>query len=132
MNIEPDAELDRIAHDVIGAAIEAIEVHRILGPGFLERIYEDALCVELGMRAISFQRQAPVPVVYKGVAVGENRLDLLVQGQLVVEIKAIDTFAPIHRAQALSYLKATGYQLALLINFNVKFLKDGIKRVVNS
>ncbi|MGD0139148.1 MAG: GxxExxY protein [Tepidisphaeraceae bacterium] len=129
MSTEPDEELDRLAHEVIGAAIE---VHRILGPGFLESIYEEALCVELKLRAIPFQRQVTVRVVYKGVAIGQGRLDLLVHGKLIVEIKTVETLAPIHTAQSISYLKATGHQLALLINFNAAILKDGIKRIILS
>jgi GxxExxY protein len=129
MNTEPDPELDRLAHQVIGAAIE---VHRILGPGFLESVYEEALCVELQLRAIPFQRQIPVPVLYKEIAIGHGRLDLLVDGKLIVEIKTVDALAPIHTAQAMSYLKATGHHLALLINFNSAILRDGIKRIVRS
>jgi GxxExxY protein len=129
MNMEPDEELDRLAHEVIGAAIE---VHRILGPGFLESVYEEALIVELGLRTIPVQRQVPIPLVYKGVAIGQGRLDLLVQGKLIVEIKTVEALAPIHKAQTISYLKATGLQLALLINFNAAVLKDGIKRIVRS
>jgi GxxExxY protein len=116
---EPDEELDRLAHEVIGAAIE---VHRILGPGFLESVYEEALCVELRLLTIPFERQVPVPVIYKGVEIGQGRLDLLVRGKLVVEIKTVETLAPIHKAQAISYLKAIGLQLALLINFNTLVL----------
>ena len=129
MNTEPDEELDRLAREVIGAAIE---VHRILGPGFLESMYEEALCVELKLRGIPFQRQVPVPVSYKGVAIGQSRLDLLVREKLIVEIKTVEALAPIHTAQAISYLKATGHQLAILINFNAAVLKDGIKRIVLS
>ncbi len=127
--IEPDAETDRLAQEVIGAAIE---VHRVLGPGFLETMYEQALSVELGLREILFQCQVPVAVDYKGHSVGESRLDLLVGGKLVVELKAADQLAPIHTAQVMSYLKATGHRLGLLINFNVVRLKDGVKRVVLS
>jgi GxxExxY protein len=126
---EPDAETDRLAQAVIGAAIE---VHRALGPGFLESLYEQAMSVELGLRGISLQRQVPVAVNYKGHSIGESRLDLLVEGKLVVELKAVDQFAPIHTAQVMSYLKATGHMLGLLINFNVVRLKDGVKRVVLS
>jgi GxxExxY protein len=124
---EPTQEIDNLAHAVIGAAIE---VHRILGPGFLESVYEEALCVELELRGIPFSRQASVTVNYKGHTVGEGRLDLLVDNALIVEAKAVDALAPIHTAQVLSYLKATGHQLGLLINFNVPVLKDGIKRIV--
>jgi GxxExxY protein len=126
---EPDTETDRLAQEVIGAAIE---VHRTLGPGFLESVYEQAMGIELGLRGISSERQVPVAVNYKGHSIGESRLDLLVDGRLVVELKAVDQFAPIHTAQVMSYLKATGHQLGLLINFNVIRLKDGVKRVVLS
>ncbi len=126
---EPPAELDRLAHAVIGAAIE---VHRVLGPGFLESVYEEALAVELGLRGVAFVRQAPVAVDYKGHAVGEGRSDFLVGGELVVELKAVDALAPIHSAQVISYLKAMGRPLGLLINFNVPVLKEGIRRIVLS
>jgi GxxExxY protein len=126
---EPDQVLDELAHAVIGAAIE---VHRILGPGFLESVYEAALAVELGLRGIPLERQRPVPVRYKGHDVGEGRLDLLVANRLVAELKAVDALAPIHKAQVLSYLKATNRQLALLINLNVPVLRDGIERIVRT
>ena len=129
MNIEPDVELDRLAHEVIGAAIE---VHRILGPGFLESVYHEAFCVELELRGIPFQKEVPVAVPYKGVQIGEGWLDLLVGGKLIVELKAVDELAPIHTAQVISYLKATGLQLALLINFITRVLKNGIKRIDRS
>ena len=124
---EPDKEIDQMAHEVIGAAIE---VHRILGPGFLESVYEEALCVELKLRGIPFERQLAVGVQYKGEKVGDGRMDILVNDELIVELKTVDILAPIHVAQTLSYLKATGRSLALLINFNVSVLKDGIKRVI--
>ena len=126
---EPDADLDRLAHEVIGAAIE---VHRVLGPGYLESVYEEALSVELGLRGVPFVRQAPVAVQYKGRSVGEGKLDLLVGGRLVVELKAAESLLPIHSAQVISYLKATGCRLGLLANFNSAVLKDNIKRVVLS
>jgi GxxExxY protein len=127
--MEPDEELDQLAHAVIGAAIE---VHRHLGPGFLEAVYEEALCVELSSRHIPFVRQAPLAVRYKGHAVGESRLDVLVANALVVELKAVEAIVPVHVAQVMSYLKATGHKLGLLINFNVPFLKSGIKRIILS
>lgn len=126
---EPGPQVDRLAHQVIGAALE---VHRVLGPGFLESVYEQALCVELGLRGVPFARQVPVAVDYKGHPVGEGRLDLLVGESLIVQLKAIDALAGIHTAQLLSYLKASGHQLGLLINFNALLLKDGIKRIVLS
>ncbi len=126
---EPDKQLDQLAHAVIGAGIE---VHRALGPGFLESVYEDALCLELNLRNIHFDRQYVIAVNYKGHQVGEGRLDILVERRLIVELKAVEELAPIHTAQALSYLKATGLKLALLMNFNVPTLKDGIRRIVLS
>jgi len=124
---EPSPKLDQLAHEVIGAAIE---VHRTLGPGYLESVYEEALAIELALRGIPFTRQVVIAVDYKGHSVGESRLDLLVGGQLVTELKAVEALAPIHSAQVISYLKTTGHPLGLLINFNVCFLKDGVKRVV--
>ena len=121
--------LNRLSHDVIGAAIE---VHRILGPGFLERSYQRALAIELGLREISYVIESPIHLEYKGESIGEGRIDILVADELVVELKAVDAIVPIHEAQALSYLKATGYELALLINFNTPVLKDGIKRIIRS
>ncbi len=129
MRKEPDKELDELAYKVIGAAME---VHRTLGPGFLESVYEEALCVELKRREISFEKQAEISIQYKGHAVGKGRLDLLVDKKLVVELKTVESFAPIHQAQVISYLKATGLELGLLINFKVPLLKNGIKRVILS
>ena len=126
---EPEAATDVLAHSVIGAAIE---VHRHLGPGFLEDVYEEALCIELRLRQIAFERQKPVKVEYKGEYVGEGRLDLLVGDRLVVELKAVKAVAPIDHAKVISYLKATGRQLALLVNFHVPVLKDGIQRIIRS
>ncbi|MBI4537569.1 MAG: GxxExxY protein [candidate division NC10 bacterium] len=124
---EPPPEVDLLA----GAVVEAsMEVHRHLGPGFLESVYEEALGVELSIRRIPFERQRPFTVVYKGHPVGEARIDLVVGGVLVVELKAVDALAPIHKAQLISYLKASGLQLGLLINFNVPVLRSGIHRVV--
>lgn len=124
---EPSPKLDQLTHEVIGAAIE---VHRTLGPGYLESVYEEALAIELALRGIPFTRQVVIAVDYKGHSVGESRLDLLVGGQLVTELKAVEALAPIHSAQVISYLKTTGHLLGLLINFNVCCLKDGVKRVV--
>lgn len=127
--IEPNKGLDRLARTVIGAAIE---VHRYLGPGYLECVYEEALAVELDLRGIPYVRQEPFALSYKGREVGEGRLDLVVDGQLLVELKAVDALAPIHKAQVISYLKATRRHLGLLINFNVPVLRTGIQRIVLS
>jgi GxxExxY protein len=124
---EPSTEIDQLAHQVIGAAIA---VHRALGPGYIESVYEEAMCVELDHQAIPYQRQYKVAVQYREHLVGEGRLDLLIAKILPVELKAVETLAPIHQAQLLSYLKMTGFQLGLLINFNVPILKQGIKRVI--
>ena len=126
---EPSKEIDEIASKVIGAALE---VHRALGPGYLESIYEEALSVEFGLQAIPFKRQVSFCLQYKEMEIGEGRLDLLVENELVVELKAVESLAPIHFAQVISYLKSTGKKLGLLINFNVPVLKNGIKRIVLS
>ena len=125
--IEPDKQVDELARAVIGAAIE---VHRHLGPGYLEGLYEEALGVELAQRNIPFERQKEISVDYKGHAIGKHRLDFLIGGSLVVELKTVDELAEIHQAQVISYLKATRQSLGLLINFNAPVLRDGIQRVV--
>lgn len=129
MTLEPSQRADRIASAVLDAAFE---VHRVLGPGFLESTYESALCVELELRRINFERQKQIALKYKGVSVGEARLDILADESVVVELKAVETLAPIHQAQVINYLRATGLRLGLLINFNTSLLKDGVKRVVLS
>lgn len=127
MNQQVGSDIDRLARAVIGAAIE---VHRGLGPGLLESMYEAALCIELAERNIPFAQQVEVAARYKGKPIGTARLDLLVGERLIVELKAVEALAPIHTTQALTYLRITGHRLALLINFNVPVLRDGIKRVV--
>jgi GxxExxY protein len=126
---EPDQSLDQLAHAVIGAAID---VHREIGPGFLESVYQNALCYELGLRNIAYEAQVLAPVTYKGYAVGEGRIDILVEKRLIVELKAVEAYEAIHQAQVISYLKAMRLPLGLLINFNLPILKDGIRRVVLS
>ena len=126
---EPSPELDALTRETIGAAIE---VHRALGPGFLESIYEEALCLELTERSISFARQVPIAIRYRSRPIGQSQLDLMVGGQLVVELKAVPHLLPIHVAQVLSYLSAAQKPLGLLLNFHVPVLNAGIKRVVLS
>ncbi|RAM48129.1 MAG: GxxExxY protein [Hapalosiphonaceae cyanobacterium JJU2] len=126
---EPSKELDILAHEVIGAAIE---VHRLLGPGFLESVYHQALRFEFQMRGIPHKFKHPVAVKYKNHQVGEGELDFLVGDRLIVELKAVERLAPIHEAQVMSYLKMTKHPLGLLINFNVPLLKEGIKRIIIS
>lgn len=119
---------DELTEAIIGAAIE---VHRILGPGLLESIYEEALCHELELRGIKAQRQVDVDVVYKGKIIKGQKLDILVEREVVVELKAVSKLPDVAMAQTLSYLKATGLKRALLLNFGEKRLVDGIKRLSN-
>ena len=127
--IEPDGLVDAFARAVIGAAIE---VHRHLGPGYLESVYEEALAIEFALRDIPFERQKPVPVNYKSHTVGQARVDFLVGDSVVLELKALEILLPIHTAQVISYLKATRCAVGLLINFDVPALRDGIRRGVLS
>jgi GxxExxY protein len=121
--------VDDLAHEVIGAAIE---VHRILGPGFLESVYEEALAIEFDLRNISYERQKPILLQYKGRTVGDSRLDFLVGNELVVELKAVEAVHPIYPAKVIHYLKTCGLELGLIINFHVVLLRDGIKRIALS
>ena len=127
MNDPSRTTVEQYAHDVIGAAIA---IHRDPGPGYLESVYEEALNIEFDLCGIPYSRQHPISVTYKGHTVGENRLDFLIGDCLIVELKAVESFLPIHRAQIISYLKATNLTLGLLINFNVEMLKQGIKRII--
>ncbi|HEY3488667.1 MAG TPA: GxxExxY protein [Candidatus Deferrimicrobiaceae bacterium] len=116
-----------LSEPVIGACIE---VHRHLGPGLLESAYEACLCHELSLRGMSFERQRAVPLTYKGLALECGyRLDLVVADRVIVEIKAVEALAPIHEAQALTYLRLTGLEVALLVNFRVPVLKHGLRRL---
>lgn len=123
-----EKESDPLTHNIIGAAIE---VHRGLGPGLLESAYEACLTYELRLRGINVKTQQPLPVFYKDVMLDCGyRLDLLVEDEVIVEIKSIKELAAIHEAQLLSYLKLSNCKRGLLINFNVKMLKNGIKRLI--
>ena len=118
-----------VSEQIIGVAIE---VHRAIGPGLLESAYEECLSYELGQRGLRLQRQVPLPVIYKGVQLECGyKLDLVVEGLVVVELKAVEKLSPVHEAQLLTYLKLSDHHLGLLINFNVAILRDGIKRIVN-
>ena len=118
----------QLTHEIIGAAIE---VHRLLGPGLLESAYEECLCHELTLRNLGVQRQVPVPVVYKEVKLECGyRLDLVVEKRVILELKSIEAFSPVHEAVMLTYLRLSGFRIGLLINFNVSILKDGIRRFV--
>ena len=121
--------LEQLTYSVIGAAIE---VHRVLGAGFLESVYQEALAIEFSQRNIPYRDDFYVAVTYKGHPVGEGRLDFLVNDVLVVELKAVEKLAPKHEAQVISYLKTIKKPLGLLINFNVPILKQGVKRIILS
>jgi GxxExxY protein len=126
--VEPDEDLDRIARITVDCAFE---VHRSLGAGLDEILYESALCRELTLRGLSFQRQLICNVMYKNETIGKKKIDLLIESRLVVEVKAVEAISSLHKAQLLTYLKIMDRKLGLLINFNTAFLKDGIKRVLN-
>ncbi len=120
--------VEQLSHRVIGSALK---VHKDLGPGLIESIYERCLCYEFQKSGLEFERQVAVPVVYDGVKLDADlRLDIWVERLLIVEVKAVETTLPIHQAQLMTYLKLTGNRLGLLINFNVALLKSGIKRVI--
>lgn len=122
-------EEDKLSKEIIGAAIE---VHSHLGPGLLESAYEECLCREMSIRGLTFERQKPLAVSYKGVKLDCGyRLDVVVGGLVILELKAVDQVESIHEAQLLTYLKLLDLKLGILINFNVPLLKDGIKRIVN-
>ncbi len=119
---------DQLTEAIIAAAIE---VHRVLGPGLLEAIYEDALAVELGLRGIAYDRQVEKEFHYKGVPIRGQRLDFVVAGEVVVEIKSVSQLPEVAMAQVLSYLKGTGLRRGLLLNFGMKRMIDGVRRVSN-
>jgi GxxExxY protein len=126
---EEMAHLNQLSRDFIAAAIE---VHRELGPGLLESVYEVCLCEELLMRGIPFQTQVDLPLLYKGRDTGKTfRLDMLIDDTLIVELKAVEELKSVHEVQLLTYLKLTNKPIGLLVNFNVPYLRDGVKRKIN-
>ncbi len=121
-------ERDPLTEKVIGLAIE---VHRVLGPGLLESAYEGCFCYELKANGVPHRRQVPLPVVYKSIKLDCGyRMDVVIDGRLVIELKTVDRLLPIHDAQMLTYLKLSGIRTGLLMNFNTPVLKDGIRRLV--
>lgn len=122
-------DINKLTGEVIGAAIE---VHRLLGPRFLEEVYQEALEIEFDLRGIAHKPQYPVAIKYKNRNVGKGKLDFLVGDILVVELKAVDNLAPKHKAQVISYLKMTKNPLGLLINFNETVLVHGVQRIALS
>jgi GxxExxY protein len=126
-NLPIPADVDAIAREIVDAAIK---VHRTLGPGLLESVYEQCLMQELTKRGLKPQRQVSMPIIYDGTKLeAELRIDLLVNGQVVVEVKSVEALLPIHQSQLLTYLKLSGCRLGFLMNFNVPLLKDGIRRL---
>jgi GxxExxY protein len=123
-------KINRITEKIIGCAIE---IHRNIGPGLLESAYEECLCYELSQANLKFERQVPLPVIYKGVKLDCGyRMDLVVENLVIVELKAIERILPVNEAQLLSYLKLYNKKVGLLINFHVPMLKSGLKRIVNN
>lgn len=122
-----DPDMEELITRVIGCLIE---VHRHLGPGYLESIYKRAVCIELGLRNIPFDEERPLSVVYKGRAIHGQRLDLLVDRRLILELKAVSHLEPVHASQLVSYLAVCDLRAGLLVNFNVSILKNGLKRIV--
>lgn len=120
-------ELNKITERIIGCGIE---VHRHLGPGLLESAYEAALCFELGLQGLQYQRQVPIPLTYKGEQIGDYRIELVVEDTVVVEIKSVERHDPLFEAQVLTYLKITVKKIGLLMNFNSRLLTNGIKRLI--
>jgi GxxExxY protein len=121
------AEAESAMSETIAAAIA---VHRSLGPGFVESIYRKAMCIELESRRLAYEKERSIRVCYRGVEIPGQRVDLIVEGLIVVELKAVAKLDDIHRAQLISYLKTTGLRGGLLINFRVPLLRDGLRRVV--
>jgi GxxExxY protein len=118
---------DPLTEKIIGCAIE---VHRVLGPGLLEASYEAALAIEFETAKLHFQQQLMIPVFYKGRPIGDHRLDFLVEDAVIVELKSVERFDPIFEAQVLAYLRISGKHRGLLLNFNTRLLKDGVKRYI--
>ena len=124
---QKDFPLKDITQQIISCAIE---VHSTLGPGLLESVYEEALAHEFSMRKLRYERQQEISLSYKGKDIGNHRIDYLVEDEVIVELKAVETMHRIYEAQVLTYLRALGKRVGLLINFNVILLKDGIKRLI--
>ena len=120
-------EIDRVAHQTIGCAIT---VHRSLGPGFRERIYQDALCLELNDQGLRFEREKLISIPFKQWTIPGHRVDLVVEDVVLVELKSVPRLGKLHRQQVVSYLRAANLRLGLLINFDVSLLRDGLKRIV--
>lgn len=130
-DVDPETtRLDKLTEQIIG---RAIEVHRGLGPGLLESAYEECLCFELSQFGLRFERQVPLPVMYKGVNLDCGyRMDIVVESSVIIEVKAVERLIAVHEAQLLSYLKLHNKRVGLLMNFHTAILKNGLKRIVNN
>lgn len=120
-------DINKLSETIIKCAIE---IHRNLGPGLLENVYQKAFCIELNMAGLNFENEKAIEIKYKDQMIGQFRLDILVENKIVVELKSVERNDPLFEAQILSYMKLGGYKLGLLINFNNKLLKEGIKRLI--
>ena len=121
------ADVEAVARECINVGIE---VHRHLGPGFREVVYERAFCLELNSRGVEFEAEKRILVPYKSWMIAGQKIDLIIQGKVLIELKAVPRLRKIHQQQTISYLKATGLRLGLLMNFNTRLLRDGLKRIV--
>ena len=124
---EPGPEINALTRRIIGCAIE---VHRVLGPGLLEPLYETAVCMELDELKLTYERQVALPAYYKGRALGAYRVDPIVEDLVIVEIKSVERPNPVFEAQVLTYLRLTGKRVGLLINFNTRLVRDGVTRLI--
>ena len=122
-----DDELEKLIHRIIGCCIR---VRCELGPGLLEKIYVRAICLELAAEELGFETESPVDVIYRGIVLCQQRLDIVVEGKVLLEVKAIERLAPVHQAQVMCYLRVSRLKVGLLMNFNVAVLPDGLRRVV--
>ena len=120
-------QINRLTERIVGIAIE---VHRVLGPGLLEQLYESAMCVEFDDAGVKYARQVALPACYKGRPLGHYRVDLIVEDLVLVEVKSAERMIPVFDAQLLTYLRLTGKRVGLLLNFNSRLLKEGIKRLI--
>ncbi len=120
---------EKLTREIIGAAIE---IHRHLGPGLLESAYEECLCHELQLRGLSFERQKPLPLEYKGIKLDCGyRIDIMVENKVILELKCVGSITPVHEAQLLTYLRLSGLKIGLILNFHVSLMRDGVKRLVS-
>lgn len=124
---ELDRRTEQLSYDIIGAAIE---VHKVLGPGLLESVYEEALCIEFDERQIPYEQQKEIGIDYKDRRIGKGYIDIFVDDRIVVELKSVERFAPIHTAQVMTYLRMTNTRLGLLFNFNSHLIKNSMKRII--